>query len=992
MAVMFFMLAAPVLAQQPDEGARLAEEGWALADKGDYKAAVPLIERALAVREAAYGPEHELVAESLNDLASVYMDVARYKESEPLYLRALAMHERLHGPDDPRVAEVLNNLALLYKMMERPADVVARYERALAIFEKAYGAEHEKIANTLHNLASFYLDSGDYGRAEPLFLRALPMLERTLGADHARVATTLNSLATLYRLRAEYPRAEPLLVRAVAIAERRLGAESPGLAAPLNTLATLLISKGDFAAAEPLLARCLQIYEKALGAEHPNVATVLMNLAELDRLEGRAASAEPRLVRALSIREKALGAEHPAVAQALTNLAAVEQELGRDRGRIETELVRALAIREKAFGAEHFAVGNSLVNLGFFYRRGGDVARAEPAYARALAIRERSLGPDHPETALVHSNMAEMSLAAGAVARFVAAQSRASDSRERDAVRNLAAGSERQKVLYLDQTAREYWRTLSMLGAAGRGRPDAERLAFEMVLRRKGRALDAMARGVEALRERADPEDRRLLDDLADARSRLTALLLQGPRAPDTAAYRAEHDAARRAAERLESEVGARIVPFRAAVRHVALDDVLAKIPDGAALVEIAAYNAYDPKTMAFGERRYAALVAARSGVLKTVDLGGARAVDEAVAAMRAAVRDRDRDPRAAAHALEALVFEPLREAIGERSHVLVSPDGELNLVPFAALVDAEGRYLVERYAFTYLSSGRDLLRLDLRAEGGRPLVVADPDFGPVPPEEGGERSVRLEPGAEGGEAPASGLLDRLAFPRLPGTAVEARRVAGALPGAQVLTGSRATKRAVLEARGPEILHIATHGFFLDAEAGGAAGERTVRLLNAKSGQGSTATVAALEAELREPLLRSGLALAGANRPGGDGVLTALEAAGLDLWGTRLVVLSACNTGVGDVRSGDGVYGLRRALVLAGSESQMMSLWPVSDRATRDLMAAYYRALGRGAGRGDALRGVQTAMLAGRATRHPYYWAGFILSGAWGALGEAAGR
>jgi len=118
-----------------------------------------------------------------------------------------------------------------------------------------------------------------------------------------------------------------------------------------------------------------------------------------------------------------------------------------------------------------------------------------------------------------------------------------------------------------------------------------------------------------------------------------------------------------------------------------------------------------------------------------------------------------------------------------------------------------------------------------------------------------------------------------------------------------------------------------------------------------------------------------------------DGLLTALEVAGLDLWGTRMVVLSACDTGLGDARNGEGVYGLRRALVLAGSESQVMSLWQVSDVATRELMIAYYQRLRAHEGRAEALRNVQLAMLRGPGNRvHPFYWASFIESGDWRRL------
>jgi hypothetical protein len=212
----------------------------------------------------------------------------------------------------------------------------------------------------------------------------------------------------------------------------------------------------------------------------------------------------------------------------------------------------------------------------------------------------------------------------------------------------------------------------------------------------------------------------------------------------------------------------------------------------------------------------------------------------------------------------------------------------------------------------------------------------------------------------------------RAVFTPLPGTASEARDIEGLLGNATVLTGERATEAAVKALDGPSILHVATHGFFLPRPfaAGRSAGP-------------------AVE-EGGSPLLRSGLAFAGANvgsgETGDDGILTALEAAGLRLSGTKLVVLSACDTGVGEVTVGEGVYGLRRALVLAGSESQVMSLWPVSDEGTRELMAAFYRALREGSGRTEGLRSAQLGLLANPDRAHPFYWASFILSGKTGPL------
>jgi CHAT domain-containing protein len=282
-----------------------------------------------------------------------------------------------------------------------------------------------------------------------------------------------------------------------------------------------------------------------------------------------------------------------------------------------------------------------------------------------------------------------------------------------------------------------------------------------------------------------------------------------------------------------------------------------------------------------------------------------------------------------------------------------VAPEGSLNLAPLSALVDEQGRYLLERFTFNYLASGRDLMVLQ-RGDPprGPPLVFADPAF-----------SLAAAGSAPLGEAPQRRSRDfrNSSFERLPGTAAEAQTLKRILPDATVLTGNEATETAAKRIAGPRILHIATHGFFLE--------------------DGS--------AESEDPMLRSGLVFAGVNGLSSaqdDGVLTALEAAGLDLRGTRLVVLSACETGLGEVKNGEGVFGLRRAFVVAGAETLLMSLWQVADDATKDLMVSYYTRIARGEPRAEALRQAQLAMLKDPKTSRPFFWAAFISSGEAGSL------
>jgi CHAT domain-containing protein len=358
-------------------------------------------------------------------------------------------------------------------------------------------------------------------------------------------------------------------------------------------------------------------------------------------------------------------------------------------------------------------------------------------------------------------------------------------------------------------------------------------------------------------------------------------------------------------------------------------------------------------------------------GEIRSVDLGEAGTIDHAIGDFGEALANpgafNEPAVKRAGRALDELVMRPIRDMLGKTTRLLIAPDSELNLLPFAALVDEQGRYLVERYSITYLTSGRDLLRMQDRADSrSAPIVMANPAF-----DLGDTTAVALASATDGVRGRRSGeLLQR--WDPLAGTAQEAAAMKKLMSRVQVLEGRAATESALKRVAGPEMLHIATHGFFLPDEAPALP----------SAGTGAPGNPAS-----ENPLLRSGLVLAGANaRNGGDGedgILTALEAAGLDLWGTRLVVLSACETGLGQARSGDGVYGLRRSLVLAGAESQLISLWQVDDKATRDLMVAYYQRLLAGGGRSESLRQVQLDMLRQPELRHPSYWASFIPVGDW---------
>ncbi len=859
-------------------------------------------------------------------------------------------------------------------------EATGKTERALELRRTHLSANHPDVAYSLNRLGVLAYYQGDYARAEMLIRDALRMREATLGADHLAVAESLTDLASMFLVRGDYVRPEPLYQRALGIYETQDEKESSRdetqllIASVFNNLALLYHRRADYERAETQYLQALAIKVRVRGPDDPTVADTAANLGAVYHAAAQYDKAVQVLKRALAIQEKHAPSNHPSLATSSFNLAAVYFDQG-DYTNAESLFQRALSIDEQSLDPRHPRLAVRLAGLAETLRLKGEYERAEPLYERALLIRQQALGEQHPQVADSLIAFSLLRHATGKNDAAVELLTRGAALREETLSLVLTTGSEAAKRLYLEKLVDETDIVASIhLSAAPHSRPAAE-LALTSVVQRKGRSLDAMAEHVATLRSRLDDKDRELFTQLSDAQGRLAKLVLSGV---STEEQRKTVGDIRREIERLEQTVSVRSAEYRATARRVTLADVQHALPRKALLIEFVSYRPFfvlKPRGEAFGSPRYAAYVLSNSGIVASVDLGDASVIDKKAVEFRAMLADPNADRvRESAHAMYQLLMQPIATALRNVTHLVVSPDGTLNLIPFAALVGQNDRYLVESYTISYVTSGRDLMRLgefvsDRSRPRGPPIVVANPSFDVLPVQS--SASLGPPPANRGIDAR---LLEQLTgFEPLPGTGEEAAALAKVLPSARVYTGSDATEALVKQLHGPLILHIATHGFFLGAPSA-----------RAQETAGVT-TQRPLTTTREEALLLSGLALAGANQRssgnGQDGILSALETAGLDLWGTRLVVLSACETGVGDARNGEGVYGLRRALVLAGSESQVMSLWQVSDIATRDLMIAYYRGLRSGEGRGEALRRVQLSRI--RQKAHPFYWASFIQSGDW---------
>jgi len=379
--------------------------GYRLNRVTDLAGARAAYERALAIDERAFGPDHPEVATDVNNLGSVLKALGDLAGARAAFERALAIDERAFGPDHPNVARDVNNLGDVLRDLGDLAEARAAFRRVSDILAKTLPLERQHVASTWNNLGSVLQDLGDLAGARAAFERALAIDERTFGPDHPNVATDVNNLGSVLQGLGDLAGARAAFERALAIDERAFGPDHPNVAIRVNNLGSVLQGLGDLAGARAAFERALAIDERTSGPDHPNVAIRVNNLGSVLQALGELAGARAAYERALAIDERAFGPDHPSVAIRVNNLGSVLQGLGDlagARAAFERALAideRALAIDERAFGPDHPNVAIRVNNLGSVLQGLGDLAGARAAFERALTIDEKAYGPDHPNAA-----------------------------------------------------------------------------------------------------------------------------------------------------------------------------------------------------------------------------------------------------------------------------------------------------------------------------------------------------------------------------------------------------------------------------------------------------------------------------------------------------------------------------------------------------------------------------------------------------------------
>lgn len=1052
--VVFFAQPSSAKAQS-DEASLLNGETVKLFQQQRYTEAEHLAQKALTLREQILGSEHPLTALSMYNLGMVYLKLHQLDKSEPLLLHSLTIREKFFGPEHKDTMASADALVGAYFQHGKYVEAIPLIQRLLTNSENVNGANHRTTATFLHILGLAEIKHQELGKAEQSLLRALAIRNSVIGSEHndtkatavllVQIADNLRLQGEHVHLKGDYAQSSVILEHALTIYEQVLGDGDKRTLICRHWLGLSLGQAGDFAKAFAVFEKALLISTNTFGSESSDAITSLQDLAwlsfwmrdyakskeyyfkaqtALDKTAGETSlqalrnivryartlveideldAAKQLLVKALPAIERAGAAMRFQLAELQGLRARIASQQGRHEEAVQLCL-QMVAEQEKLLGRSHPFLTNFYMTLGEVYERKSDVFNAQEAYAHSLQIAEQSFGHQHPLTALAMTCLARTKAVLGQSKAALELYSQAHIVAMPFIDNLVSFASEGQKLFFLKTIETEMGDYASLVADNFRDDPKTVAAAFDAVLHRKGIVIESQKDMYDVLLDADSPEAKSLLQQLRDTRFRLSALA-SSPTASDgpdgkrlaMAELEKKKGELQLSLSRLSQEFSRKIHRRKASTAKLA-----AALPVDSALVEIVRIQGHGKagkKASSIDGGRYIAFVLhpGKSGGIRLITIGDAQRIDARIAGLKQRIMEEDNTAtERESRALYDMVFQPLREAIGPVKRLYYSPDGVLNLLPLEVLTNPEGHYVVEEFTVVYLGAGRDLLALGGATRSlSKPLLLGDPDFDL-------SRAVTTPKVASIGQAKElfgrnspllrSAEMGSMRFDRLPQTRVEVQAIAEVLgrESCEIYTGKDALEETLTSRPSPKLLHIATHGFFVSPHGGVPEGLNAFAL--SPSSRSSTSDQAQGSAIVENPLLRSGIVLAGANTSltsgstaSSVGVFTAEKIMNLDLRGTDLVVLSACNTGIGEVENGQGVYGLQYAFNHAGAKSIIMSMWSVPDLETRELMVAFYFNIAAGQDRAQALRNAMLKELGVVKKRHntsnPIYWGAFVLMG-----------
>lgn len=978
--------------KHPDYAMSLNNLGSLYSNMGEYKKAESYFIESLELVRKLFGASHFDYSNCLNNLAVLSSDMGEYKKALAFLQESLEIRKNLLGEKHPDYAISLNNLANVYVKLGVYDKAERLYQEAGEIWKTKLGENHPNYSINLSALAILYRETGRFDKAEELFLKVNEIRKKALGGNHPDFATGLNNLGVLYSAVGKYEKAEVLYLRAKEIRRVSLGETNPAYATSLNNLALLYENMGQYDKAEQLFLQAMEMRKKTLGEKHPDYAMSLNNLAVLYRETGLYNKAEQLYRQSNEIIKNVKGNDDLDYALGINNLGALYQSTG-DYDKAEKNYLEAIDIRKRILGEEHPDYALTLNNLAFLYTGTGKYEKAEHLYKSAISVFKKVYGPMNTDYALGVNNLALLYMRKGENAKagkYLLEFNQIEVKNMLSVFNNL---SENEKGKYLENKVVINDECNSFLYHLKKANPVFAKLNYDLQLLLKSLSLTSTKTTIEAVRNSSDSSVHRLFETWKTNK----AVLARQYSIP-LSQRREDLKKVEEQTEGLEKELTRKSADFKNQIQSIDIKttNVQSKLEEGEVALEFVRFEVLNREWT--DSIMYAAYILGRNDSIpvfvplfeekqlgKLFDSAGTSADKMVSSFYRGGEIKNKSSATTLGKDLYKLVWSPLEPYLKGVKKISYSPAGKLYNIAFHALPVDSNTVLMDKYELQQYTSTRQIV-LRSTEEQTRTIhsinLFGDPAFT--------IDSISLAKSSKGKEnvsgvyTPPNRGTRGGSWAELPGTADEIKKIKTLFDQHQnngqtekvyskVYTRLAATEEALksLNGNSSQVLHLATHGFFLPKAVG--------KTRDNSTNSGNTYSLA------EDPLLRSGLILTGGNYAWSgktpiegveDGIVTAYEISQLDLSNTELVVLSACETALGDVKGSEGVFGLQRAFKMAGVKKMIVSLWQVPDKETAELMTTFYGYLLQGKTITEAFAKAQAEM---RKKYSAYYWAAFVL-------------
>jgi CHAT domain-containing protein len=941
-----------------------------------YKQAGLLYEQALGIYKQTFGEKHIYYGTACLNLANVWKSLSRYEEAEALYKVALGIFKTSSGESTDYAGYSLY-LAQLYELVGKYDLAETIYKEAVRIYKLKNGETSPEYANGLFALAQHYEKAVRYPEAENIYMQAIALYKKTMGETHVYYYGSLNYLAHVYHMEGQYSEAELYYKQSLDICRKAIGEKHEYYASILNNLGNLNQVMGRNKEAEIIYTQVSAIYKELLGEKHSHYATSLNNLALLYVENGEYEKAEVNYKKASEIYRTVHGDEHPYYANALINLGHMHLTVGNYK-MAEDFYKSASEILKKSLGEKHPDYAETLNALGLIYKNMGDSEGAEALYMKALAIEEQTLGENHPKTGGTLNNLASLYQYDGKLKEAAAYYLRLNVNLIYQIQHYFPALSEKEKELFYQTIDQSFEKFNSFAAVYSSVNPGIAGEMYNNQLITKALILNSSNKLRDNILNSKDEEVIKLYRDWKYKKEVMGKTFTMSKE--EIVQKEIDVKALANEINELEKKISLKSQAFALHVNNKPTwKNVQEKLLPNEAAVEVIRFR----KSMSeeVDSVYYAVLVLKYAKAPLLVLLKNGNEMEKKhFHYYRNAINSKVEDKNSYLQ-----YWQPFASYLQGSAKIYFSPDGVYNKISLNSLVNTEtGKFLIEEANISLVSNTKDLIDQKLKERATSPIEQSAHIFGY--PDYNGSTQLSETNYAFARSGLNSEIKDSLSrffsggdIPELEGTKLEVMAIAQLLQSKNIKSTlhlrAEASEDQLKNINNPSILHIATHGFFLqDKDL-----EDT-----------TTRSFAGMEAQkiYENPLLRSGLLFSGVKKTINktenknkteDGILTAYEGMNLNLNKTTLVTLSACETGLGEIKNGEGVYGLQRAFQIAGARYVIMSLWKVNDNATQELMVSFYKKWLESNNIQNAFKEAQIEMKG--KYKYPYFWASFILTG-----------